>query len=309
MKQRVYDMIVVTGPTASGKTRLAALVADFVGGEIISADSRQVYRDMNIGTGKDYSDYNIGGRIVRSHLLDIVDAGYKYNVFEFQKDFLKTYNEILSRQMIPVVCGGSGMYIDSIINGYRLLEVPVNQSLRKELEGLSLDMLKARLEGYRALHNKTDVDTVKRAVRAIEISEYYLRNNEEPDPFPVIRPLVTAIRFDREARRQRITMRLLSRLKEGMIDEVAALLDRGIAPELLIYYGLEYKYITLHLTGRLSYTEMFSSLESAIHQFAKRQMTWFRGMERRGVKINWLDGDMGVNEKVETVINLYRGVR
>jgi len=307
MKSPLYDMVVVTGPTASGKTRLAALVSDRLGGEIISADSRQVYRGMDIGTGKDYKDYIVGKKVIKSHLVDIVDAGYKYNVFEFQKDFLKVYTEILSREMIPVVCGGSGMYIDSIINGYRLLEVPVNHKLRAELQGLSLEELRTRLEKYRTLHNKTDTGTVKRAVRAIEIGEYYQRHNKKPASFPVIRPMITAIRFDREARRDRITSRLHSRIKEGMIEEVAALIEKGISPEQLIYYGLEYKYITLHLTGRLTYTEMFNRLESAIHQFSKRQMTWFRGMERRGVKIHWLEGDMPEDEKIETVVMLFSG--
>lgn len=307
MISSVYDMIVVTGPTASGKTRLAALIADRLGGEVISADSRQVYRGMDIGTGKDYLDYRVNDREIPFHLVDIVDAGYKYNVFEYQQDFLKVYNEMKSRDSLPVLCGGSGMYIDSIINGYRLIRVPVNQPLRERLEKLDLGELRRILEGYRKLHNTTDVDTVKRAVRAIEIEEYYSEKSVAGDDFPETRPLITAIRFDREKRRLRITERLKSRLADGMVDEVAALIDSGIPPDVLIYYGLEYKYITLYLTGVIGYEEMFRRLESAIHQFAKRQMTWFRGMERRGVAIHWIDGEIPESEKIEIVLALFRG--
>ncbi len=297
-----YDIIVITGPTATGKTQLAARVADSLGSEVISADSRQVYRDMDIGTGKDMSDYIVDGRQVLCHLVDIVDAGYRYNVYEYQRDFLKVYDDMKRRSLMPVVCGGSGMYVDSVVRGYRLTQVPVNEELRLSLDGRSLDELTVMLSKYKRLHNKTDVDTVKRAVRAIEIEEYYLENPSDHDPFPVIKPLVAGILFDRDIRRDRITRRLKERLDGGMIEEVQQLMDAGIHPDDLIYYGLEYKYVTLYLLNSLSYTEMYQKLETEIHRFAKRQMTWFRGMERRGITINWIDGMIGEEEKLEQIL-------
>lgn len=299
----MHDILVITGPTATGKTRLAALVADRMGGEVISADSRQVYRGMDIGTGKDLSDYFVNGRMVPVHLVDIVDAGYRYNVFEYQRDFVKAFEDLAARSVFPVVCGGSGMYVDSIVSGYRLVQVPVNPPLRALLEGRSLEELTEILLQYKSLHNKTDVDTVKRAVRAIEIADYYTRHPGDESPFPVRNPLVTAVFFDRETRRQRISERLRSRLDGGMIEEVQRLLAGGIHPDDLIYYGLEYKYVTLYLMNRLSREEMTQKLEVEIHRFAKRQMTWFRGMERRGIAIHWIDGSMSDEGKVNSVIS------
>ncbi len=304
MDKPMHDIIVITGPTATGKTRLAALVADRLGGEVISADSRQVYRGMDIGTGKDLSDYVIDGRVVPVHLVDIADAGYRYNVYEFQRDFLKVFGGLSARGCFPVVCGGSGMYIDSIVSGYRLIQVPVNSQLRALMAGRSLDELTAILSQYKSLHNKTDVDTVKRAVRAIEIAEYYAHHPLDESPFPVKNPLVTAVFFDRETRRQRISSRLRARLDGGMVEEVQRLLASGIHPDDLLYYGLEYKYVTLFLLNKMGYEEMTQKLEVEIHRFAKRQMTWFRGMERRGIIINWIDGQLPDEEKVEVILRL-----
>ncbi len=304
MEKQLHDIVVITGPTATGKTRLAALLADRLGGEVISADSRQVYRGMDIGTGKDLSDYIVGGRRVPVHLVDIADAGYRYNVYEYQRDFLKVYDDLVRRGLFPVVCGGSGMYVDSIVSGYRLVQVPVNEALRASLAGLSLEQLTGILSGYRSLHNTTDVDTVKRAVRAIEIAEYYAAHPVDERPFPVRNPLVTALLVDRETRRQRISERLRARLGEGMIEEVEQLLAGGVTPDDLIYYGLEYKYITLYLLNRISLDEMTGKLEVEIHRFAKRQMTWFRGMERRGIVINWIDGSMSDEDKLNSIISM-----
>ena len=300
----MHDIIVITGPTATGKTRLSALVADRLGGEVISADSRQVYRGMDIGTGKDMSDYVIDGRMVPVHMVDVADAGYRYNVYEYQRDFLKVFEELSLRGCLPVVCGGSGMYVDSIVSGYRLIQVPVNSPLRALLEGRSLEELTEILSHYRNLHNQTDVDTVKRAVRAIEIADYYMNHPVDDKPFPVKNPLVTAVFFDRETRRTRISERLRARIDNGMIEEVQHLLASGINPDDLIYYGLEYKYVTLYLMNNIGYEEMFRKLEVEIHRFAKRQMTWFRGMERRGIKINWIDGRLPEEEKIDAIIKL-----
>ncbi|MEZ4996474.1 MAG: tRNA (adenosine(37)-N6)-dimethylallyltransferase MiaA [Bacteroidales bacterium] len=303
MSDLLHDILAITGPTATGKTRLAAMVADRLGGEVISADSRQVYRGMDIGTGKDLSDYTVGGRMVPVHMVDIVDAGYRYNVFEYQRDFLKVFEEMTACGVFPVVCGGSGMYVDSIVSGDRLVQVPVNEQLRALLAGRSLEELTEILSRYKSLHNRTDVDTVKRAVRAIEIADYYASHPVDESPFPVRNPLVTAVFVDRETRRQRISERLRVRLDEGMIEEVQRLLADGIHPDDLIYYGLEYKYITLYLMNRLTSEEMVQKLEVEIHRFAKRQMTWFRGMERRGIAINWIDGSMSDGEKVNSILS------
>ncbi len=304
MDKPMHDIIVITGPTATGKTRLAAMVAARLRGEVISADSRQVYRGMDIGTGKDLSDYDVDGRDVHVHLVDIVDAGYRYNVYEYQRDFLKVFEDLSSRGCFPVVCGGSGMYVDSIVSGYRLIQVPVNEQLRALLAGLTLEELTAILSRYKSLHNNTDVDTVKRAVRAIEIAEYYVHHPVDDKPFPVKNPLVTAVFFDRETRRQRISSRLKARLEGGMIEEVQRLLAAGVHPDDLLYYGLEYKYVTLYLLNKMDYEEMATKLEVEIHRFAKRQMTWFRGMERRGITINWIDGQLPDDEKVEAILRL-----
>ena len=299
-----YDLLVLTGPTASGKTSLAVSVAKKVGGEIISADSRQVYRGMNIGTGKDYSDYFIEGTKVPCHLIDIVDPGYKYNVFEYQRDFIKVYSGLKERNVFPVVCGGSGMYADSIITGYKLFEVPPDSGFRIELEKKPIEELKEILSTYKNLHNTTDIDTKKRVIRAIEIEHFSRNQGKEYTESPKFKSLVVGIMFSRELRRKRITSRLAERLKAGIIDEVKGLIDNGVSPQTLIYYGLEYKYITLYLTGKISYTGMLKDLETAIHQFAKRQMTWFRGMERKGIQIHWIDGELSMEEKVGKVMEL-----
>ena len=304
MASPMHDIIVITGPTATGKTRLAALVADRLGGEVISADSRQVYRGMDIGTGKDFTDYIVDGRKIPVNLVDIVEAGYRYNVYEYQRDFLKVFDDLSSRGCFPVVCGGSGMYVDSIASGYRLIQVPVNAQLRSMLSGRSLGELTGILSQYKSLHNRTDVDTVKRAVRAIEIADYYAHHPLDESPFPVKNPLVTAVFFDRETRRQRISSRLKARLDSGMVEEVQRLLASGVHPDDLLYYGLEYKYVTLFLLNKMGYDEMAQKLEVEIHRFAKRQMTWFRGMERRGITINWIDGQLPDEEKVEAILRL-----
>jgi tRNA dimethylallyltransferase len=299
-----YDLLAITGPTASGKTSLAAAVAKQLGGEVISADSRQVYRGMNLGTGKDYDDYLIEGVRIPFHLIDIADPGYKYNVFEFQRDFNKVYSGLKERGVFPIVCGGTGMYVDSITTGYKMVEVPPDSGLRAELEKKSMDELTQILSTYKSLHNTTDIDTKKRVIRAIEI-EYFNRNNvKQKTQFPGLRSLVTGVMLDRETRRRRISERLSQRLNAGMVDEVKHLIENGVSTEILIYYGLEYKFITLYLTGKLSYTQMIRDLEVAIHQFAKRQMTWFRGMERRGIKIHWIDGNLPMEVKVQRVIEL-----
>ena len=298
------DLITILGPTASGKTPLAAALADRLGTEIISGDSRQVYRRMDLGTGKDLVDYTVEGRQVPYHLIDIVEPGYKYNVFEYQRDFLKAYKEITAKNKLPILCGGTGMYIESVLKGYRLLPVPENPELRASLEGKSLEELTGILEGYKKLHNSTDVDTVKRAIRAIEIEEYYKQQPAEYREFPSLKSLIIGVDIDRELRREKITRRLKQRLDEGMVEEVRGLLAEGIDPENLIYYGLEYKFLTQYAIGELTFDEMFHQLETAIHQFAKRQMTWFRGMERRGFTIHWLDATLPMEEKIEHITNL-----
>ena len=302
-----YDLVTILGPTASGKTPLAAALAYRLSAEIISGDSRQVYRRMDLGTGKDLADYVVDGKRIPYHLIDIVEPGYKYNVFEFQRDFLQAYDEIRQRGVLPILCGGTGMYIESVLKGYKLLPVPENPELRASLADKSLDELTTILAGYKKLHNSTDVDTVKRAIRAIEIEEYYRQQPVSAREFPAINSLVIGVDIDRDLRRAKITRRLKQRLDEGMVDEVRALLDAGIPAEDLIYYGLEYKYLTLYAVGRLTYDEMFHQLEIAIHQFAKRQMTWFRGMERRGFNIHWIDASLPMEQKVEEIVGLIKG--
>ena len=302
-----YDLVTILGPTASGKTPLAAALAYRLNAEIISGDSRQVYRCMDLGTGKDLADYVVDGKRIPYHLIDIVEPGYKYNVFEFQRDFLQAYDEIRQRGVLPILCGGTGMYIESVLKGYKLLPVPENPELRASLADKSLDELTTILAGYKKLHNSTDVDTVKRAIRAIEIEEYYRQQPVSAREFPAINSLVIGVDIDRDLRRAKITRRLKQRLDEGMVDEVRALLDAGIPAEDLIYYGLEYKYLTLYAVGQLTYDEMFHQLEIAIHQFAKRQMTWFRGMERRGFNIHWIDASLPMEQKVEEIVGLIKG--
>lgn len=307
MDQQKYDLIVVLGPTASGKTALAAGLADQLGGEIISADSRQVYRGMDIGTGKDKDDYRVNGRHIPYHLIDIVEPGARYNVYEFQKDFLKAYNGIRERGKWPVLCGGTGLYIEAVLKGYRLIPVPPDPELREELNHRSLDELVEILRSEsRHLHNTTDLTSKKRAIRAIEIARYYGAHPEADIAFPQIRPFILGVKYDRPVQRRRITERLKQRLETGMVDEVRGLQEKGLQRDELEYYGLEYRYVGRYLEGELSYDEMFTQLNTAIHQFAKRQMTWFRRMERNGFVIHWLDGHMPLEEKLNRTRELMK---
>ncbi len=301
-----YDLITILGPTACGKTKFAANLSARINGEIISADSRQVYRKMNLGTGKDYDDYIVEGKKIPYHLVDILDPGYKYNVYEFQKHFFKAFKEIKARNKMPVLCGGSGMYIDAVTKGYRLIPVPQNNRLRKDLESKSLKELAGILSAYKKLHNITDIDTRKRAIRAIEIEEYYKSGRIPEHKYPQINNIFLGIKLDVITRRERISSRLQERLKSGMVEEVQNLLKEGLGAEDLIYYGLEYKYITQYITGDLDYVTMVEKLNPAIQQFAKRQMTWFRKMEREGAGIHWLDGNMPLEEKIKGAIELLR---
>ena len=307
------QMITILGPTASGKTPLAAALAYEIGGEIISADSRQVYRRMDIGTGKDLADYRhvVGDSVanIPYHLIDICEPGTKYNLFQYQQDFFDAYNNIIGRGVTPILCGGTGLYIEAVLKGYQLSPVPQNPELRQRLEGKSLEELTQMLVELKArngstMHNKTDVDSCQRAIRAIEIEEYNLHTPTPKRELPPIDSLIIGVDIDREARREKITRRLKARLEEGMIDEVRGLMAEGIPAEDLIYYGLEYKFVTEYITGQLTYDEMFSRLEIAIHQFAKRQMTWFRGMERRGFTIHWINALQPMEEKVAQILKM-----
>ena len=318
MKQR---MITILGPTASGKTPLAAALASEIGGEILSADSRQVYRRMDIGTGKDLADYTITNNhepitnnhepiTIPYHLIDICEPGTKYNLFQYQQDFYDAYRDVVSRGAVPILCGGTGLYIEAVLKGYRLSPVPQNPELRARLENKSLDELTQMLVALKeqngsTMHNKTDVDSCQRAIRAIEIEEYNLHTPMPKRDLPPIDSLIIGVNIDRELRREKITRRLKARLEEGMIDEVKGLLDEGIPADDLIYYGLEYKFVTEYLVGKTTYDEMFTRLEIAIHQFAKRQMTWFRGMERRGFQIHWIDATLPMDEKVNRILQIY----
>ena len=298
-------LLTILGPTACGKTAFATRLAYDLGGEILSADSRQVYRGMDIGTGKDLADYTVNGKQIPYHLIDIADAGEKYNVYEFQHDFLEAYNDIVARGATPIMCGGTGLYLESVIRGYRLSPVPQNPELRERLAGKSLEELTEILRGYKQLHNTTDVDSAQRAIRAIEIEDYYQHTPLDNREFPEIDSLVIGLDINRELRREKISRRLRSRLDEGMVDEIRRIIDSGVAPEDLIYYGLEYKFVTMYVIGQLTYEDMVSQLEIAIHQFAKRQMTWFRGMERRGITIHWLSCDIPVEERIEMVKDMW----
>lgn len=294
-------MVTILGATASGKTAVATHLAKSLNGEVISADSRQIYRGMDIGTGKDLSDYIIDGELVPYHLIDIADAGYQYNVFEYQRDFLKVFGNMQQHGKFPVLCGGTGLYIEAVLKGYKLIQVPVNENRRQELQAMSLEKLTEILSGYKELHNTSDIENKKRAVRAIEIEEYYQEHPEIDLSFPEINSLIVGVKFDRDSRRRRITQRLKDRMENGMIEEVEKLLASGLSPESLTYYGLEYKFLTQYVTGEISYDEMFRSLNTAIHQFSKRQMTWFRKMEREGFNIRWLDGYTPLPEKIEQI--------
>ena len=303
-----YNLITIVGPTACGKTALATRLAAEINGEIISGDSRQVYRGMDIGTGKDLKEYVVNGQTIPYHLIDIVDAGEKYNLYEFQKDFRTAYKSIVERNSIPILCGGTGLYIESVLQDYHIQKVPENHELRERLSEKTLDELTEILKSYKdKLHNTTDIDTTKRAIRAIEIEEYSRTHpieTEEERLSETIKSLTIGIEIHRELRREKISKRLKERLEGGLIGEVQSLLKK-VSAEDLIYYGLEYKYITLYCTGKLSYEDMKSELEIAIHQFAKRQMTWFRGMERRGICIEWLPYEMSETEKINTIQTLY----
>lgn len=305
----MQKMITILGPTASGKTSLAAALAARIDAEIISADSRQVYRGMTIGTGKDLDDYHQGGRLIPYHLIDICEPGTKYNLFQYQQDFHLIYNNIVARGVRPILCGGTGLYIESVLKGYALSPVPQNQALRDELADKSLAELTEMLEdlkrrNHSVMHNRTDVDTAQRAIRAIEIETYNLEHPTDNRTLPPIDSVIIGVDINREERRRKITQRLKQRLEEGMVDEIHQLLDRGIAPENLIYYGLEYKFVTEYVIGKTSYEEMFRQLEIAIHQFAKRQMTWFRGMERRGFTIHWIDALDPMDSKVAQIMDI-----
>lgn len=299
-------LVTVLGPTASGKTNLAVQIAKHLQAEIISADSRQVYQGMDIGTGKDLNEYTIEGEIIPHHLIDIVKAGTKYNLFEFQKDFIAAFNQISAKGKQAVLCGGTGLYIDAVTNAYKLIPVPQNLPLRDELKTKEMEELVEQLKSYGPLHNKTDIDNKKRVIRAIEIAQYTNQHPAHETEVPSFENIFLGVNIDRNNRRSRITSRLKQRLEEGMLDEVQALLDSGIAPEDLIYYGLEYKFVTQYLTGEFSYNDMFQKLNSAIHQFAKRQMTWFRKMEKEGAKIHWVNGHLPLPEKVEQALEIIR---
>ena len=299
-----YELITIIGPTASGKTAFAAALAARLDTEIISGDSRQVYRSMDIGTGKDLADYVVDGKQIPYHLIDICNPGDKYNVFEYQHDFHKAFEEIRKKGKLPILCGGTGMYIESVLRGFKLLDVPQNPALRESLKGKSLAELEQILASYKVLHNKTDVDSAQRAIRAIEIEEFYKTEAPDKREYAPINSLIIGVDIDRDLRREKISRRLCARLDEGMVDEVRAILSTGVKPEDLIYYGLEYKFLTLYIIGQLTYDEMVSQLEIAIHQFAKRQMTWFRGMERRGLHIHWLDATLPTDEKINNVLAL-----
>jgi tRNA dimethylallyltransferase len=301
-KKQPFDLVVITGPTASGKTRLAAKLAAHINGEIISADSRQIYRQMDLGTGKDYDDYLVNNQEIPYHLIDIKDPGYKYNVYEYQNDFFKAYNEIKQRGKFPIMCGGTGLYIKAVLDQYKLVHVPPDRALRERLKNKSLEELTNILASFKKLHNSTDTDTVKRAIRSIEIETYYQKHPEQEIELPNISPLLIGVSIDRDLRRKKITHRLQERLDNGMIEETKNLLAQGIKPEDLIYYGLEYKYLTLYATGEISYTEMYHRLNIAIHQFAKRQMTWFRGMERKGHQIHWVDANEDEKNNISTIL-------
>lgn len=299
-----YQLITILGPTASGKTAFAAALAEKLDTEIISGDSRQIYHKMDIGTGKDLSDYTVNGKQIPYHLIDICEPGYKYSVFEYQHDFFKAFNSIREKGKMPILCGGTGMYIEAVLKGYKLLDVPPNPELRNSLKGKTLEELETILSGYKTLHNKTDVDSAQRAIRAIEIEEYYKTQAPDKNEYEPINSLIIGVQIDRELRRDKISRRLRSRLDEGMVDEVRNILNTGVKPEDLIYYGLEYKFLTQYIIGELAYDDMVSQLEIAIHQFAKRQMTWFRGMERRGFTIHWIDATLPTEEKIEKVQKL-----
>lgn len=298
----MQKLITILGPTATGKTLLAARLANLIQGEVISADSRQVYRGMDIGTGKDLEDYHVSGSLVPYHLVDIVDPGYEYNIFEFQNDFITVFTDVINRGKLPIFCGGSGLYLDSIIRNYKMSYAPENYVLRSELETLSDEDLVNRLKNYKELHNTTDTSIRDRTIRAIEIAEFHEQYGLLNQALENINSINFGISFERSEIRERITVRLKHRLSNGLIEEIKNLLEANLKPEQLIFYGLEYKFVTQYVTGELSFDEMFNKLNIAIHQFAKRQMTWFRRMEKKGVEIDWIDGNLPIEEKLEYIL-------
>lgn len=301
-----YNLVTILGPTAGGKTSVAAHLAHNIGGEVISGDSRQIYRGMNLGTGKDLHDYVVNGKPVPYHLIDIVDAGYRFNVYEYQTLFIDAFSSITERGVTPILCGGSGLYLEAAIKGYRLIQVPNNLELREELATKSHEELVSMLASMKPLHNHTDTENRKRLVRAIEIETYYANRPQLDFEYPNLHNIVFGVRFPRVQQRERITQRLRQRLSEGMVDEVKLLLEKGVDPDILVYYGLEYKWLTQFVLGQISYNEMFEGLNTAIHQFAKRQMTWFRRMERNGIDINWIDGNLPMEQKLEFIFDTLR---
>lgn len=309
MEIKHTDLITILGHTAAGKTAFAANLAYRLGGEIISADSRQVYRGMDIGTGKDYDDYLVEGTRIPVHLLDLIDAGYEYNVFLYKHDFLRAFTDILDRQLVPILCGGSGLYIESVLRNYKLIDVPVNENLRADLEEKSYQELEGILKLYGPLHNTTDTVNRKRMIRAIEIGMYQAKHPESEEENRELNPIVVGIRFERNLRRKRITDRLRQRLGAGLVEEVGNLMNSGVSAEKMEYYGLEYRFVSKFIKHELTYDEMFKTLNTAIHQFAKRQMTYFRRMERKGIPIHWIDGQLSMEEKLEAAEEIINGAR
>ena len=302
------QLITILGPTASGKTTLAANLAALINGEIISADSRQLYRGMDIGTGKDIGEYIVNGTEIPHHLIDILDPGTRYNVFEYMAEFNNAYKSIIENNRFPILCGGSGMYLDAVLRGYQMSKVTKNSKLREQMNGWSTENLVKKLKSYGPLHNISDISDVKRLIRAIEIADYQSQNRDNEVSLPKFTSMNFGISYDRSEIRLRITERLSSRLSDGLVGEVEGLLKMGIVEEDLIYYGLEYKFVTMYVTGKISYDSMFTQLNTAIHQFAKRQMTWFRRMEKKGVKIYWIDGSIDIVDKLAVILHqLKRG--
>ncbi len=305
MENSKAELVAVLGHTAAGKTSFAAHLARRIGGEIISADSRQVYRRMDIGTGKDKEAYLVKNERIPVHLIDLVDAGYEYNVYLYKKDFHRVFTDITDRKLVPVLCGGSGLYLESVLRNYQLHQVPLNSALREDLEKKDFQALEGILKLYGPLHNVSDTVNRERTIRAIEIAMYQAAMTESPMEDRVLRPLILGIYYERSVRRERITKRLEERLKSGLVEEIESLLQQGIGAEKLDYYGLEYRFVSRYILKDLAYDEMFSKLNSAIHQFAKRQMTYFRGMERRGIRIHWLEGEIPLEEKLDKAMELY----
>lgn len=298
-------LLTITGPTACGKTSLAAELAYQLGGEIISADSRQVFRGMDIGTGKDLADYHLHGTDIPYHLIDIHEAGYEYNVYQFQNDFIRAYGDIVSRGRQPILCGGTGMYIEAVVSGYQLADAPVDPDFRKRMEVYSDEQLTERLASYIKLHNHTDTEDRDRLLRALEIQEYHRQHPDRYPHMPEVEHCIVCVTYPRAVVIERIGVRLRQRLEEGMVDEVRRLLDAGVPETRLLRYGLEYKHLTRYLKGECRYDEMYENLYTDIRRFAKRQMTWFRRMERQGIPLHWLDGTLPFEEKVAQVLKLF----